>query len=89
MLDTKEKVEKYMKYIDTENDGVIAYRLADEKEEIIVIFNALKEEIKVDVEDGCRYDIYVEGNKAGTDCIRECTGSINVEPISCTVLVRQ
>ncbi len=89
MLDTKEKVEKYMKYIDTENDGVIAYRLADEKEEIIVIFNALKEEIKVDVEDGCRYDIYVEGNKAGTDCIRECTGSINVDPISCTVLVRQ
>ena len=87
MLNTKEKIEQHMEFFSLEHDEVIAYRLYDEKEEMIVIFNSLEKSFELKLENSHEYDIYIKGNKAGVDCIGKCADRVFAEPISCTVVV--
>ena len=74
-----------------DDDAVIAYQLnakanGDTADGIFVIFNPSKNTKNVTLPEG-NWNVYVQGDKAGTEVLGTAKGSIDVAPISATVLV--
>lgn len=101
-LDNKEDVEKAVKFIDTDDEGVIVYKLSGKlldktecKEDIIVIFNSRKEayELKTDeiedMDDNKEYDVFINDKYAGNKSLEKVDGAVKVPPVSCMVLVSE
>lgn len=89
-LEDKETIEKAVSFIDAEDENVIAYRMADDKEEIVVIFSASNKAVQVTIgEAASEYEIYINEEKAGTQAIDTCGNVVTVEPVSCKVMVRK
>ena len=78
--------------IDCENPHVLAFRLtgnvpAETAEELYIIFNADTMEQTVTLPSGS-WEICIDGEKAGTSCIRKVSGNVKVSPVSAMVLVK-
>ncbi len=86
-----EDARSYYTFAEDTQKGVIAYELAPNNGEvsdgIFVIYNALTETQTVNLPDG-EWTICVQGDKAGTESLGTASGSISVEGISTTILVR-
>ncbi len=72
-------------------DGVIAYELAKADGEvsdgIFVVYNPTSTAVSVDLPDG-DWTICVQGDKAGTESLGSASGSISVEALTTTILVK-
>ncbi len=88
-LDNKEEILKKIRFINTDNDNVIAYRLKDEKEELVVVFNSSNDTVKVEIgEVGDTYEIFIDGQNAGLESLGICGNVAEVKPVSCKVMIR-
>ncbi len=85
-LNTAEEVIQKLNFDETVKENVVAYRLSDDKEDIIVIHNANKETIKYNLPKG-KWDMYINGDFAGNKVLSTHQDSIDVEGISTVVLV--
>ena len=78
-------------FVDGLPTGVLAYTLApadgEVSEGIFVVYNPTKEAVKVDLPAG-DWTICVQGDKAGTESLGTASGSISVDAITTTVLVK-
>ena len=88
LLDCKEQVDKYMHYLDTAQEGVVAYELKNEQEDIIVVFNAMKKAYELDLLEQQEYHIYINDEKAGNRILQKVKKEVAVEPVSCMVLIK-
>lgn len=72
-------------------EGVIAYELAKADGEvsdgIFVVYNPTSSAVSIDLPDG-DWTICVQGDKAGTESLGSASGSISVEALTTTVLVK-
>ena len=90
-----ENVQKNLHFQDTSGKGnVIAYTIANSKkekkiEELMVIHNGNAEDVEIALPDENTWAVYVDGDKAGTEVIREVTNSVHVDGISTMVLVKE
>lgn len=86
-----ENAGDYYTFADGTEKGVIAYELTPNNGEvsdgIFVIYNALTEAQTVTLPDG-DWTICVQGDRAGTESLGTASGSITVEGISTTILVK-
>ncbi len=57
-------------------------------EEMFIVFNPNEEETNLTLPEGT-WGVYVNANKAGTECLETVTGTVAVEPISAMVLIRE
>ena len=88
-LENKEEVLEKIDFIETNNDNVIAYRLKDDKEEIVVIFNSSDETVKLKIgRETDEYDIFINEQKAGIESMEKCGNIVEISPISCKVMLR-
>lgn len=88
-LENKEEILRKIKFIETQNDNVIAYRLTDETEEIVVVFNSSKETVKLEIgEDSEQYEVFINEKSAGIDGIERCGNIVEIKPVSCKVMLR-
>ncbi|MBP5185156.1 MAG: type I pullulanase [Lachnospiraceae bacterium] len=79
-------VDQTVKRVDGTGDGVVAMQISGE-EQIFVIFNANKETVETELPEG-RWNICVNGEKAGTETIKTVSGKVKVAGISAMVLVQ-
>lgn len=88
-LVNKEEILQKVSFIETDNDNVIAYRLKDDKEEIVVIFNSSEDIVKIVIgENTDEYEIFINEQKAGTEAIDKCGNVAVIKPVSCQVMIR-
>lgn len=89
---TTGEMEKRLEFLDVPKN-VVAYKVAGSKtgeplQELCIIYNANREEKEVDIPAG-EWNVYVDGQCAGTKPLRTITGgTICVEPIGALVLGR-
>lgn len=89
-LNNKEEIQKTISFIDTNNDNVIAYRLKNEKEELVVVFNSSNDNVEVEIgEAGDEYEIFIDEQKAGVEPLGKCGNVAEVGPVSCKVMIRE
>lgn len=91
-METTLEVQNNLTFMEDLPENVVGYTLnnvSDHKSEtIIVIYNANKESIAVDIPKG-DWSVYVDGEKAGTEVLTTISEKVaNVEPISAIVLVK-
>lgn len=89
-LTTTQEVQDSLIFTEDAPEGVIAYSLigspnGEIAEQIYVIFNPNGEDVTVTLPEG-KWDILVNGDKAGTESLGQVEGSVNVERISAMVL---
>lgn len=86
-----ENAEDCYTFVDNLPDGVIAYELAKADGEvsdgIFVVLNPTSEAVTVDLPAG-NWTICVQGDKAGTASLGTASGSVTVESLTTTVLVK-
>ena len=86
-LEDFKEIEEKVSFIDYEDDKVVAYKLKDNKEEIIVILNASEENVKITLDEG-KYNVFIKEDIAGNDVLCTLEGEVSVAPVSVTVLVK-
>ena len=83
---------KYYTFSEGLDEGVIAYELKGVEEEqaeaIFAVYNPRSEAVTVTLPEG-NWNIYVQGDKAGTTSLGVVSGTVTVDAISCTVLVKE
>ncbi len=82
--------QKYYTFSEGLDDGVIAYELAPCEGEngIFGVYNAGSKATTVTLPEG-NWTIYVQDGTAGTTSLGTASGSVTVNPISCTILVKE
>lgn len=86
-LKYRKNVVNTVQAIPTRDSQVVIYRVLGAKEDILLIFNADSDEVKVDLPAG-NWDLMIHDDIAGTDILAKKDGNVNVAPISATVLVQ-
>ncbi len=79
-------VEANVKRIEGVGDSVVALHITG-SEEMFVVFNAGKDAVKIDLPEG-RWNICVNGDKAGTETIKNVSKKVDVAGISAMILVK-
>lgn len=90
-------VDKYLKpinftgadYSPSFTDGIVQYMISDydKDDDIIVIYNPNDKDYSIKLPDGA-WNVCVQGDKAGTETLSTVAGSVKVNAISATILVR-
>ena len=94
-LTDTEDVQNSIKFLDKAVKGnAIAYTITGSPNEevsdtILVIHNGNQKAIKVKLPDEGKWNIYINGEKAGTSVIDTVTDQVTVEKISSMVLVKE
>ena len=92
-LDSADAVKNHVTKIDGTDLNVLAMHLTggvegETAEEMIVIFNPNEEETEVTLPDG-NWNVYINGEKAGTNVLESAAGTAKVTPISAMVLIKE
>ncbi len=92
-LTTADDVREHVSMASGTPKGVAAFDITggvegESAEEMYVIFNANAEAKEISLPEGYGWDVYVNGEKAGTESLGAVTGTASVEPISALVLIR-
>lgn len=86
-LRLRKDVVNAVQAIPTRDSQVVIYRVLGADEDILLIFNAGSDEVKATLPDG-NWNLMIHDDVAGTDILAEKCGSMNVAPISASVLVQ-
>lgn len=91
-MSTTEEVQKNLSFIDVPDSNVVAYTIdnspnGETAQSLLVVYNANKESVSVPLPEG-DWDIYVNGETAGTEVIDTVSGTVNVNGISAMVLTK-
>ena len=87
-LTTAEAVNQAVRVMDNLDSNVNAFHIdgGEIDDDLFIIFNPRKETTTVTLPEG-KWDVYVDGVKAGTTVLRTVEGSVTVDAISAMVLV--
>ena len=91
-MNTAQQIRSSIHFIETGYSNVVAYSLngqavQDLWEEAIIIFNSNRETISIQLPEGS-WNVVVDEEKAGVDCLRKVSRCVEVPPISACVLVK-
>ena len=85
---TREEVQKKVHPIHCQEPHVAAFHIDDGDQEILAIFNADTQPVTKHLPAG-RWNVNIQGNRAGTEVLEVRKDTVTVEPISATVLTRK
>lgn len=92
-MTTTEDVQNNLAFQNVEDANVVAYTIdnspnAESAESIFVAYNANKEDVTLTLPEG-KWNLYVNGETAGTEVISSVNGTVTVSPISAVVLIKE
>ena len=87
-LSSREEVWKKVHPVPFGNDHVVAFSIDEGIRELFVIFNADTHDVIAHLPQG-NWDMFINGDTAGTDVIRTVSNQVMVSPISAMVLSRK
>ena len=86
-LKLRKDVVNAVDMIPIRDSQVVVFKVHDAKEELLLIFNASEKTIPVVLPEG-NWNVCIQDDVAGTDTLSVKSGSVEVAPISATVLVK-
>lgn len=91
---TAEQVQKNLRFLETHQPNVVSFvidaaAVGDTAQQIMVVYNPSKEPVQMPLPDDAQWQVCIEGDRAGTDSLREVSGQIEVGGISAMVLIQQ
>ena len=92
-MTTTEEVQDNLTFLETKDEKTVAYTInnspnGENAESIFVAYNANTEEVVLELPEG-KWNVYVNGEKAGTEIIDTVSETITVSPISAVVLMKE
>ena len=92
-MTTTEEVQQSIKFIDLDMENVVAYTIEGSPnneiaDTLYVVYNGNRDAVSVTLPDGT-WDVYINGEQAGTEVIEEVSGTIQVAGISAMVLAKK
>ncbi len=89
-MTTAEEVKENITTVEGLDDNVMAFQInggvnGEVADNLFVIFNANEAATEIELPEG-KWNVYVNGEKAGTDVLKTVKGKVTVEPISAMVL---
>lgn len=89
-MTTAEEVKENITSIEGLDENVMAFQInggvnGETADSLFVIFNATEEKTELELPEG-KWNVYVNGEKAGTEVLKTVKGKVTVEPISAMVL---
>ncbi|MDO5400370.1 MAG: type I pullulanase [Eubacteriales bacterium] len=87
-LGTREAVWQAVHPVRHDNSHVAAYHIDERTHEIFVIFNADAGDIFFPLPQG-QWEVHIDADRAGTDCLRKVDGVVRVPSLSALVLSRK
>ena len=86
-LSNAEDVKKYLSFIDCKDKNAVAFRLKNDKNDIIVVFNANREDIIFSLPEG-EWNVIVNDKTAGKEVIGKAEKEVSISAISAMVLTK-
>ena len=86
-LKYRKEVVNAVEMIPFRNSQAVVFKVADDAQDILLIFNASTDTVNVNLPDGT-WNIMIQDDIAGTDVLAAKEGCVDVSPISATVLVQ-
>jgi pullulanase/glycogen debranching enzyme len=87
-LSKAEEIRVRLRFLDWSQPNVVSFLLADEKEELCIIYNANKESKEILIPEG-DWKVYVKGTEAGTEVkSHHPGGGVLVEAISALLMIQ-
>lgn len=91
-MTTTAELDKNLKFMDAGQENVIAYTITgkpggEQSDAIFAAFNANNDTATLELPEGT-WDMYIDGDKAGTEILQTLTRTVTLAPISAVVLVR-
>ena len=92
-MTTTKEVQDNLTFLDTTDTKTVAYTIdnspnGEKAESIFVAYNANNEEVVLELPEG-KWNLYVNGEKAGTEIIETVSKTVTVSPISAVVLMKE
>lgn len=87
-LSTREEVFQAVHPIYHDNPHLAAYHILGQTQEVFAIFNSDSQEVSIQLPQG-QWNVYIDGQQAGTQCLRSAEGVVTAAPISPLVLSRK
>lgn len=92
-MTTTEDIENNLTFMELEEKNVVAYTIANKPngesaKNILVAYNGNEEAVDITLPEG-KWNVYINGEKAGTEVLDTVEGSISVDGISAVVLVQE
>ena len=92
-LSSAAEVNQYVTTVSTGTSNCVAFQIKGGQEgerakNIFLVFNANTTAAQITLPEG-EWNVYVQGDKAGTQVLGTATGSVSVEPISSLILVQE
>lgn len=93
MTKTKD-IQENLTFLSNLKGNAIGYTITgspngEKAKEIMVIHNGNNKSIDIPLQGSDVWKIYINGEKAGTEVLEEATGSVTVDAVSTTVLVKE
>lgn len=86
-LTTASDVQTRIKFYDLDAKDVVSYSIEMEDEVVFVSYNAALEAKEIAIPFTGSFDVYIEGDQAGTKVLRSVANQVTVNPVSCLVAV--
>lgn len=90
-MTSAEEIESHITNLTDNNSNTLAFQISKgangEENDMVVIFNAKQEAASITLPEG-NWDIYINGEDAGTTALGSVKGTISVDPISAMVLIK-
>lgn len=93
-MTTTEEVQDNLTFLDVDTANVVAYTIKNSPNEetadtIMVVYNANKEAVDIKLPDDNKWNVYINGETAGTEILTTVKGTATVNGISAMVLVKE
>ena len=92
-MTTTEDIEANLAFMEVEQKNVVAYTIAnspngEKAKNILVAYNGNEEAVDITLPEG-KWNVYINGEKAGTEVLETVEGTVSVPGISAVVLVQE
>lgn len=88
-MEKAEQVRMNLNFIDNNPDNVVAFTIQTEDEILLVVYNANCEMAEIAIPEEGRFQVYIDGTKAGTDILKSIAETATVQPKSALVAVKK
>jgi pullulanase len=83
-----DEVRMNLKFIEGTPENVVAYTIDGGTETLFIAYNATKDAVQVSIPQDGRFQVYVSGNRAGTEILGSISGTATVLPQSALAAVK-
>lgn len=89
-LTTTDEIKSRVSFIKDLGNQALGYKISGDGEQAdtLVYYNASREEVSITLPEG-EWNVYANGEKAGTEIIESISGSTSVSPISSLILMKK